>query len=69
MYDESVQTRFTRIAAHLDEKTKRLWCANEALALGRGHCNTEPGARAGASVTGRAGACVVADAGIAGCSR
>jgi len=35
MYDESVQARFTRIAAHLDEKTKRLKCANEALALVR----------------------------------
>ena len=35
MYDESVQAKFTRIAAHLDEKTKRLWCANEALALVR----------------------------------
>lgn len=36
MYDESIQAKFTRIAAYLDEKTKRLWCANEALALGRG---------------------------------
>jgi len=36
MCDEVIQTKFTRIAMYLDEKTKRLWCANEALALGRG---------------------------------
>ena len=36
MHDEEIQAKFTRIAAYLDEKSKRLWCANEALALGWG---------------------------------
>lgn len=36
MSEEIIQAKFARIAMHLDEKTKRLWCANEALALGRG---------------------------------
>ena len=36
MHDEEIQAKFTRIAGYLDEKSKRLWCANEALALGWG---------------------------------
>jgi hypothetical protein len=28
-----IQERFQRITQHLDEKTRRLWCANEALAV------------------------------------
>ena len=28
-----IQERFQRITGHLDEKTRRLWCANEALAI------------------------------------
>ncbi len=28
-----IQERFQRIENHLDEKTRRLWCANEALAI------------------------------------
>lgn len=28
-----IQERFQRITSHLDEKTRRLWCANEALAI------------------------------------
>ena len=36
MQDEEIQEKFNRIASHLDEKSKRLWCANEALAQGWG---------------------------------
>jgi hypothetical protein len=28
-----IQEKFQRITPHLDEKTRRLWCANEALAI------------------------------------
>ena len=31
-----LRERFQRIAEHLDEKARRLWCANEALAVGFG---------------------------------
>ena len=31
-----LQEKFERITSHLDEKSKRLWCANEAIAMGRG---------------------------------
>ncbi|MDO8619431.1 MAG: ISAzo13 family transposase [Candidatus Daviesbacteria bacterium] len=31
-----IQERFQRITDHLDEKTRRLWCANEALAIAYG---------------------------------
>jgi hypothetical protein len=36
MYDEEIHQKFMRIAEYLDEQTKRLWCANEALSLGWG---------------------------------
>ena len=36
MGDQSLQERFQRISQHLDEKARRLWCANEAIALGFG---------------------------------
>lgn len=36
MHDEEIQAKFSRIAPYLDERSKRLWCANEALALGWG---------------------------------
>ncbi|MFH1897664.1 MAG: ISAzo13 family transposase, partial [Candidatus Desantisbacteria bacterium] len=28
-----IQECFQRISQHLDEKTRRLWCANEAIAI------------------------------------
>ena len=31
-----IKKRFQRISEHLDEKTRRLWCANEALAISYG---------------------------------
>jgi len=31
-----LQEKFGRISSRLDEKSRRLWCANEALAIGRG---------------------------------
>lgn len=34
MQYEEIQEKFIRIASYLDEKSKRLWCANEALSLG-----------------------------------
>ena len=34
--DDEIQEKFIRIASHLDEKSKRLWCANEAISLGWG---------------------------------
>lgn len=40
MPDEKIQEKFQRIASHLNEKSKRLWCANEALALGWGGVTT-----------------------------
>ncbi len=36
MQYEELQEKFIRIASYLDEKSKRLWCANEALTLGWG---------------------------------
>jgi hypothetical protein len=36
MHKNTIHERFMRIAPHLDEQAKRLWCANEALALERG---------------------------------
>lgn len=36
MQYEEIQEKFRRIASHPDEKSKRLWCANEALSLGWG---------------------------------
>lgn len=36
MDDEEIQAKFSRIVPYLDEQSKRLWCANEALALGWG---------------------------------
>ena len=35
MYKE-IQAKFDRIASHLDEKSRRLWCANEAITIGWG---------------------------------
>ncbi len=31
-----LQEKFGRIVFHLDEKPRRLWCASEAIAIGRG---------------------------------
>ena len=36
MTEQDVHERFSRVAQHLDEQAKRLWCANEALAAGWG---------------------------------
>lgn len=36
MQYEEIREKFNRIASHVDEKSKRLWCANEALTLGWG---------------------------------
>ncbi len=36
MAEEEIQTKFSQIVPYLDERSKRLWCANEALALGWG---------------------------------
>ncbi|MGA7454487.1 MAG: ISAzo13 family transposase, partial [Rhodoplanes sp.] len=37
MFDvEALRTRYRRIAGFLDERGRRLFAANEALALGRG---------------------------------
>ena len=36
MDDEDIRAKFNRISPYLDERAKRLWCANEALALGWG---------------------------------
>lgn len=36
MEQHTIQQRFQTIAVHLDEKARRLWLANEAVALGRG---------------------------------
>ena len=36
MMHEELQEKFKRIVSHLNEKSKRLWCANEAISLGRG---------------------------------
>lgn len=36
MAEESIQARYEMIVAHLNEKSRRLWCANESMALGRG---------------------------------
>ena len=36
MESEDIREKFMRIAGHLDEKTKRLWCANEAISIGWG---------------------------------
>ncbi|NJL60426.1 MAG: hypothetical protein HC887_13115 [Desulfobacteraceae bacterium] len=33
---KELQEKFGRIVSHLNEKSKRLWCANEAMSLGRG---------------------------------
>ena len=34
MEKEKIQERFQRIKKHLDEKSRRLWCANEAISIG-----------------------------------
>lgn len=36
MGKEQLQERYQRIKNHLDEKSRRLWCANEAIAIGPG---------------------------------
>lgn len=36
MEREDIEKRYKNIRIHLDEKGRRLWCANEAMALGRG---------------------------------
>ncbi len=32
----AISERYERIRSHLDEKGRRLWCANEAISIGRG---------------------------------
>ena len=34
--DKTIQEKFSWIACHLDEKARRLWCANEAMVIGWG---------------------------------
>ncbi|HAO19081.1 MAG: hypothetical protein BWK80_31645 [Desulfobacteraceae bacterium IS3] len=41
---KQLQEKFGRIASHPDEKSRRLWCANEALAIGRGGITIVSGA-------------------------
>lgn len=36
MDEVNLKNRYENICSHLDEKGRRLWCGNEALALGRG---------------------------------
>ena len=36
MEKQSLRERFKRISQHLDEKSRRLWCANEAVTIGYG---------------------------------
>jgi hypothetical protein len=36
MTEQALRERFQRISQHLDEKARRLWCANEAIAIGLG---------------------------------
>lgn len=36
METQQIQEKFQRITDHLDEKARRLWCANEAVAIGFG---------------------------------
>lgn len=36
MDTQSIREKFQRISNHLDEKSRRLWCANEAVEIGRG---------------------------------
>lgn len=36
MDKQTLRERFQRISQHLDEKARRLWCANEAIAIGFG---------------------------------
>jgi hypothetical protein len=33
---KELKDRYERIAPHLDERSKRLWCANEAIGIGWG---------------------------------
>ncbi len=39
MHYEDIRKKFVRIASHPDEKSKRLWCADEAVSLGWGRIN------------------------------
>ena len=36
MEQKELKEKYQRIAFHLNEKSRRLWCANEAIAIGRG---------------------------------
>lgn len=36
MSEKSIKKRYEKLSSYLNEKTRRLWCANEAIALGRG---------------------------------
>ncbi len=36
MEKQNIQEKFQRITDHLNEKSRRLWCANEAIAIGSG---------------------------------
>jgi DNA-binding transcriptional regulator GbsR (MarR family) len=37
---KEIQSKFNRIVSHLDEKSRRLWCANEAITIGWGGVTT-----------------------------
>ena len=36
MSEKSIKKRYKKLSSYLNEKTRRLWCANEAIALGHG---------------------------------
>ena len=36
MKEKDIKNRYKMIVDHLNEKTRRLWCANESIAIGRG---------------------------------
>jgi len=36
--EAEITKKFERLAEHLNERSKRLWCANEAISIGWGGC-------------------------------
>lgn len=44
MEKQKIREKFNRISGHLDEKSRRLWCANEAIEIGRGGITLVAGA-------------------------
>ena len=47
-----VRAKYTALRPYLDERRRRLWAANEALALGRGGVKLVAAATAGAEHAG-----------------